>query len=206
MRATAVYRLRLKVWVLRRMASLCTSRVMRSASASACLRLLLATWRCVISLGLTGRTAILTSKLHCNASLQDFSLQNNDVQPMWTVYSADQWTHISGSTGAGDENEIASQSLASKHIFTKQVARLRHDVFRGNHRDVQRREQARHAGLLKADVNTDRPGASHSRERFGNASRGVHHLVGSGTGLDPRVACEVGEQLGGKVLRRSEQN
>ena len=69
-----------------------------------------------MSLGLTGRTAMLTSKLHRYTLHFKISLQNDDVQPMRAVHSADQRAHVGGGAWAGDENKIADQSLAAEHV------------------------------------------------------------------------------------------
>ena len=96
--------------------------------------------------------------------------------------------------------------LPSSISGAKEIARLRHNRLCCDYCDLQRRQQAHHAGAFVADIDADRPGARHRGEGLGYTSGGVDHLIGTGIRQNPWILCEVAEQRNRQVMRWSIEN
>ncbi len=125
---------------------------------------------------------------------------------MRTVYTTDERSHVSGGAGTGDEDEAALKAFPAENVFAEKVARLRHNRLCCQNNDMQRRHQARQTGALVADVHADGTGAGHASESLGYTHRSTHPFFRCRINHDTRIANQIGEQFGGKVLGRSEQN
>src|SRR5271157_2652982 len=90
------------------------------------------------------------------------SPQHDDVQLVRSVDAAYQRAHVGGGAGAGNENEIAREAFAVEHVGAEEISRLRHNRFRRDHSDLQRRQQADHSRAFVADIHANRAGAHHS--------------------------------------------
>src|SRR5271157_1431779 len=134
------------------------------------------------------------------------SPQHDDVQLVRSVNAAYQRAHVGGGAGAGDEDEIARQAFAVEHVGAEEISWLRHNRFRRDHGNLQRRQQANHSGAFVADIYANRAGAHYSRKSFGDADCGVDQLIGSSISHNPRILGKIAEQRNRQVMRRGVEN
>ena len=109
---------------------------------------------------------------------------------MGTMYADNERSHIRGSAGARDENEISLEAFAVEHIGIEEIARALDNALFGQQDDVKRHEQAGRGDERPAERNADRAGAGDRGERFGDADVGGGEFVVVGLRNDAGEAAQ----------------
>src|SRR5579863_9982848 len=96
---------------------------------------------------------------------------------MRTVHTDNERPHVSGGTGAGDENQIPLEAFAVEHVGVEEVAWALDDALFRQEDDVERHEQARRGDERPAERDADRASAGDSSKSFGDADVGGGEFV-----------------------------
>ena len=85
------------------------------------------------------------------------------------MHPTNQWAHVGGCAGSGDEYEASLEADTVEHIFAKEVTGLQDDRCCGNYSYVKGRYEARDAGVFESHIDAHRPRTRDCGKRLGHS-------------------------------------